>query len=118
MGEATQNQLFLTRLDGVCDADGDLVLESNPLKSNGILTFDIVSTKTPTANAIVAIEFVKGPLIYGVRTVKMATADFWYKTRGPVCVPSDWSVRLTYSDAGNAKYCEASIYGKLDVCPE
>ena len=118
MIEHTQKQILITRLDGTCSAGGDLVLETKPFKPGGVMTFDIVSTKTPTANAVVAIEFVKGPLVYGLRTLKMATADYWYKTRGPVCIPSDWSVRLTYSAAGNAKLCEASIYGHLDVCPE
>ena len=118
MQEHTQQQILMTRLDGVCDAAGALVLETRPLKPGGVLTFDIVATKTPTANAVVAIEFVQGPSVYGLRTLKMITADYWYKTRGPVCIPSDWSVRLTYSDAGNAKLCEASIFGHLDVCPE
>lgn len=117
MYHAEQSSILTENLKGICSAGGALVLTSNPRKRGGVLTFDIVATRTPTANAIVAIELVKGPVVLGVKTLKMANADYWYKTRGPVRIPSDFVVRLTFSDAGASKLCEASIYG-YEVRPE
>lgn len=114
MYNAKQGQLLLETLRGTCSAAGDLVMRTNPLKTGGVLTFDIVATRTPTANAVVAVELVQGPMVAGIRTLKMANADYWYKTRGPVRVPSDWCVRVTFSAAGNAQFCEASVYGYVE----
>jgi len=108
-----EQQLLCTKLQGVCSAAGDLVLHSNPFKCDGVLTFDIVSTRTPTANAVVTIEFERGPMIYGLRSFKMATGNWWYKTRGPVYVPTDWAVKVTFSAAGNKQICEACLYGHV-----
>lgn len=107
----TQQCILTENLKGVCTAAGDLVLESNPRRGGGVLTFDIVATRTPTANAVVEIELVSGPVVLGVRTLKMANGAYWYKTRGPVRIPSDFVVRLTFSDAGNAQVCEGSVFG-------
>lgn len=117
MYHANQSSILIENLDGTCSAGGALVLESNPRRDGGVLTFDIVATRTPTANAIVAIEIVLGSTVFGIRTLKMANADYWYKTRGPVRIASDGFVRLTFSDAGASKLCEATVYGYV-VYPE
>lgn len=112
-----QSAILTENLKGICSAGGALVLETNPRKGGGVLTFDIVSCRTPTANAVAAIELVKGPVVLGVRTFKLVTADWWYKTRGPVRTPSDFVVRITFSDVGASKLCEASVFG-YEVRPE
>jgi len=111
MRDYRQNQILTENLKGVSDAAGDLVLESNPRRPGGVLTFDIVSCRTPTANAVASIELVSGPVVLGIRTFKLVTADWWYKTRGPVRISSDFQVRVTFSDTTAADLCEASVYG-------
>lgn len=111
MDVAALQDILIENLKGVTDASGDLVLQSNPRKEGGVLNFDIVSCRAVTASTVVTIEFVKGPIVLGLRTLTLTNADSWYKTRGPVHVPSDFAVRLTFSSGGNAKVCEATVYG-------
>jgi len=106
-----QNQLLTENLKGISDAAGDLVLESNPRRPGGVLTFDIVSCRAVTASTVATIELVSGPVVLGIRTLTLTNALSWYKTRGPVRIPSDFAIRVTFSSAGNAKLCEASVYG-------
>jgi len=107
----TEQCILTETLKGVTTAGGALVLQSNPRKGNGVLIFDIVSCRAVTASTVVTIELVKGSTVYGLRTLTLTNANSWYKTRGPVRIPSDFTVRLTFSAGGNAKVCEASIYG-------
>ena len=111
MDVATLQNIITENLKGVTDASGDLVLQSNPRKGGGVLNFDIVSCRAVTASTVVTIEFVQGPIVLGLRTLTLTNALSWYKTRGPVHVPSDFAIRLTFSAGGNKKVCEASAYG-------
>ena len=113
MEHLMQNHILTETLRGVTDASGDLVLESNPLKGGGVLVIEVVSCRAVTANTVAEIEFVGPNVESGLRTLKLVTADYWYKTRGPARLPSDWSVRVTFSAGGNVKLCEASVYGYL-----
>lgn len=111
MDTATLQEILIESLKGVTTAAGNLVLRSNPRKEGGVLNFDIVSCRAVTAGTIVTIEFVKGSTVLGLRTLTLTNALSWYKTRGPVHVPSDFVIRLTFSSGGNAKVCDATIYG-------
>ena len=111
MNGLRQNEILTENLKGICTAAGDLVLESNPRRPGGVLTFDIVSCRAVTASTVATIEFVQGPVVLGLRTLTLTNALSWYKTRGPVRIPSDFAIRITFSSAGNAKLCEATVYG-------
>ncbi len=113
MEHLMQNHILTETLRGVTDAAGDLVLESNPLKGGGVLVIEVVSCRCETAQAVAEIEFVGPNVEAGLRTVALTTGNSWYKTRGPVRIPSDWSVRVTFSSGGNVKLCVASVYGYL-----
>lgn len=113
MEHAKQNQILNETLRGMTDAAGDLVLETNPFKGGGVLTVEVVACRAVTASTVASIEL-HGPSIEaGLRTLTLTNALSWYKTRGPVRVPSDWSVRVTFSAGGNNLLCEASVYGHL-----
>jgi len=117
MDVVSQQCIITENLKGVTTAGGALVLQSNPRKGGGVLNFDIVSCRAAGANTVVTIEFVKAGAVYGLRTLTLGTANFWYKTRGPVHIPSDFTVRLTFSAGGDSNICEASVYG-CEVRPE
>jgi len=108
------DQLLLETLRGVTSAAGALVMCTNPLKSGGVLIFDVVSCRAVTASTVVTIELVQGPMVAGIKTLTLTNANSWYKTRGPVKVPSDWCVRVTFSAGGDTKLCEASVYGYVE----
>ena len=114
MQQLTQQQIVNETLRGVCSAGGALVLTSNPRKGGGVLTLDVVSCRAVTASAVATIELIQGPVVAGVHTLTLTNASSWYRTRLQVRVPSDWSVRVTFSAGGVSKLCEASIYGYVE----
>lgn len=117
MNQEAQHTILTENLKGVTTAAGALVLEANARKGGSVLIFRVISCRAVTASTVVTIEFVRGSTVYGLRTLTLTNANSWYKTRGPVRLPSDFVVRLTFSAGGNAKVCEGSVYG-YEVCPE
>ncbi len=117
MPQHRQPGILTENVKGTTDASGDLILQTNPRTPGGVLVFEVVSCRAGGANTVVTIEFVQGTTVFGLRTLTLATANSWYKTRGPVRLPSDFHVRLTFSAGGATNTCEASIYG-YEVCPE
>jgi len=113
MEHLMQNHILTETLRGVTDAAGDLVLSSNPFKGGGVLVIEVVSCRAITASTVAEIELVGPNAEAGLRTLTLTNALSWYKTRGPVRIPSDWQVRVTFSAGGNVKLCEASVYGYL-----
>jgi len=108
-----QSHILNETLRGVTDADGDLVMETNPFRGGGVLTYEVVACRCAGAQAVASIEL-HGPSVEaGLRTLTLTNANSWYKTRGPVRVPSDWSIRVTFSAGGDTGLCEASVYGYL-----
>jgi len=114
MPQLIQQQLLVETLRGICTAAGDLVMSTNPLRSGGVLTLDVVSCRAITAAAVATIEVVQGPVVAGVQTLTLGNADSWYRSRVQVRIPSDWNIRVTFSAAGVSKLCEASVYGYVE----
>ena len=108
-----RSQILNETLRGVTDAAGDLVLQTNPFRGDGVLTFEVVSCRAVTASTVAEIELVGPNVEAGLRTLVLTNALYWYKTRGPVRVPSDWCVRVTFSAGGDTLLCEASVYGYM-----
>lgn len=117
MPHHTQPTILTEKVLGVTDAAGDLILQTNPRTPGRVLVFEVVSCRCVGAQAVATIEFVQGTTVYGLRTLTLTNANSWYKTRGPVRLPSDYHARVTFSNGGNTQVCETSIYG-YEVCPE
>ena len=110
-----QQQLFFLQLTGTPDADGHVILHSVGLKPGGVLTFDIVSTMAVEKNnAEAVISFHQGDQAMYLRTVLLVKKNFWYKTRGPIRLPSDWCVQVDFSDLDADSHCKACFYGYVE----
>ena len=115
MPNLTQQQLFFLYLTGTANAAGVVTLHSKGLKPGGVLTFDIVSTMcADKAGVIAEISFHLGGQDMYLKTLANTTEDYWYKTRGPVRIPSDWCVQVGFSGADVGDVCHACCYGYVE----
>lgn len=115
MPNLTQQQLFFLYLTGTADAAGKATLHSKGLKPGGVLIFDIVSTMcADKAGVLAEISFYLGEQTMYLKTLANTTQAYWYKTRGPVRMPSDWCVQAKFSGADVGDVCHACFYGFVE----
>lgn len=109
-----RRQTVMLEIDGVCDASGDLTIDANRLTPNKLFCVQLISVHCDDqADAKCNVGMVKGVAERWLETLTLTTAGHIYAYAHSVWLPSDWTIRLVWHDAGNKSRCQAYVYGYL-----
>ena len=109
-----RRETVMLEVDGTCDASGDLTIDANRLTPNKLFCVQLIALLSPvTASAICKVGMVKGAAERWLESVTCTTAGLVYNYHHSVWIPSDWQLRLVWSDGGNKQRLQAWVYGYL-----